>query len=106
MVQVSQSEDAMRPSLTAWRRSFSFWSWIRIASIARDIVESGAVGLCRKIPSGDWVSGEVFLSMSLIYFRSGQIDRAFGPLAQPTDLDLDPGVEALGLGQDHVASLE
>lgn len=106
MVQVSQSEDAMRPSLMAWRRSFSFWSWIRIASIARDIVESGAVGLCRKIPSGDWVSGDVFLSMSLIYFRSGQIDRACGPLGQPADLDLDPGVEVLGLGQDHVASLE
>ena len=106
MFQVSQSEDAMRPSLMAWRRSFSFWSWIRIASIARDIVESGAVGLCRKIPSVDRVSGEVFLSMSLVYFRSGQIDRACGPLPQLADLDLDPSMEVFGLGQDHVASLE
>lgn len=106
MVQVSQSEDAMRPSLMAWRRSFSFWSWIRILSIARDIVESGAVGLCRKIPSCDLVSGEVFLSMSLVYFRSGQIDRACGPLPQLADLDLDPSMEVFGLGQDHVASLE
>ena len=103
---MSQSEDAMRPSLIAWRRSFSFWSWIRIASIARDIVESGAVGLCRKIPSVDRVSGEVFLSMSLVYFRSGQIDRACGPLPQLADLDLDPSMEVFGLGQDHVASLE
>ena len=106
MVQVSQSEDAMRPSLMAWRRSFSFWSWIRILSIARDIVESGAVGLCRKIPSVDRVSCEVFLSMSLVYFRSGQIDRACGPLPQLADLYLDPSVEVFGLGQDHVASLE
>ena len=52
-----------------------------MASIARDITGFwAAVGLCRKIPSGDWVSGEVFLSMSLVYFRSGQIDRACGPL--------------------------
>ena len=81
MVQVSKPEDAMRPSLMAWRRSFSFWSWIRIASIARDITGFWVVvGLCRKIPSGDWVSGEVFLSMSLVYFRSGQIDRAVRPV--------------------------
>jgi hypothetical protein len=106
MVQVSQSEDAMRPSLMAWRRSFSFWSWIRILSIARDIVESGAVGLCRKIPSDDRVRVEVFLSMSLVYFRSGQIDRACGPLPQLADLYLDPSVEVFGLGQDHVTSLE
>ena len=103
---MSQSEDAMRPSLMAWRRSFSFWSWIRILSIARDIVESGAVGLCRKIPSVDRVRVEVFLSMSLVYFRSGQIDRACGPLPQLADLDLDPSMEVFGLGQDHVASLE
>ena len=103
---MSQSEDAMRPSLMAWRRSFSFWSWIRILSIARDIVESGAVGLCRKIPSDDRVRVEVFLFMSLVYFRSGQIDRACGPLPQLADLYLDPSVEVFGLGQDHVASLE
>jgi hypothetical protein len=90
----------------AWRRSFSFWSWIRILSIARDIVESGAVGLCRKIPSDDRVRVEVFLFMSLVYFRSGQIDRACGPLPQLADLYLDPSVEVFGLGQDHVASLE
>ena len=103
---MSQSEAAMRPSLMAWRRSFSFWSWIRILSIARDIVESGAVGLCRKIPSDDRVRVEVFLFMSLVYFRSGQIDRACGPLPQLADLYLDPSVEVFGLGQDHVASLE
>ena len=58
-----------------------------MASIARDITGFwAAVGLCRKIPSGDWVSGEVFLSMSLVYFRSGQIDRAVRPVWQPASL--------------------
>ncbi len=31
---------------------------------------------------------------------------AVGPLPQLADLDLDPGVEVFGIGQDHVTSLE
>ena len=105
MFQEDQFEEAIRPDLMAWRRSFSSWSWIRIPSIARDITESGVVGLCRKIPSNDGVRVEVFLFMSLVYSRSGQIDRACGPLPQLTDLDLDLIEEGLGFVVEHVRTL-